>query len=240
MGVNKSINAQLGETYVILNGGITAETELRSRLDGLGFTVLALQDAHELFVRAGGQRIAAFVEHGEQVKATVDLNAQRELVDRQYSQAAQIGKTVFADQPDALDTLDLQTHYATPPAQPGGEPLPPQAVRPSRAQAEVIGRAQRFYSGLLAKPDWVAQMAAVGYNAVRLQKELADVTTLQNADVVQEREKGEAKGATASQKAALAELRAWVKRFKGIVVPALNDRPDLLKALGLKSRGGKR
>jgi hypothetical protein len=52
--------------------------------------------------------------------------------------------------------------------------------------------------------------------------------------------RGEARGSTADQKARLAELNEWVSRFKGIVVPALKDRPDLLAKLGLKPRGGKR
>ncbi len=52
--------------------------------------------------------------------------------------------------------------------------------------------------------------------------------------------KAEAKGSTAAQKAALTELKAWVSRFTGVVVPALKDRPDLLAKLGLKPRGGKR
>ena len=50
----------------------------------------------------------------------------------------------------------------------------------------------------------------------------------------------EAKGSTAAQKAALTDLKAWVSRFTGIVVPALKDRSDLLAKLGLKPRGGKR
>jgi len=57
---------------------------------------------------------------------------------------------------------------------------------------------------------------------------------------MQESEKSEVRGSTADQKAKLAEPNEWVSRFKGIVVPALKDRPDLLAKLGLKPRGGKR
>lgn len=44
-------------------------------------------------------------------------------------------------------------------------------------------------------------------------------------------------GAKAQQREALTKLRAWVRRFTGIVVPALSDRPDLLAQLGLKPKG---
>lgn len=57
---------------------------------------------------------------------------------------------------------------------------------------------------------------------------------------MQENEIGEFTISIADQKAKLAELNEWVSRFKGIVVPALKDRPDLLAKLGLKPRGGKR
>jgi hypothetical protein len=97
-----------------------------------------------------------------------------------------------------------------------------------------------LYEGIIAQPALVTQLTPVGYPAVRLQKELADVTALESADVVQEREKGEAKGAKAQQKAALQALNEWVHRFNGIVIPALSDCPDLLSMLGLKARGGKR
>ena len=73
-----------------------------------------------------------------------------------------------------------------------------------------------------------------------MQQELNDVTALGNADAVQEREKGEATASTVDQKAALKEMKDWIRRFRGIVVPALKDKPQYLTALGLKPRGGKR
>jgi len=237
MGLNKSIDAELGRAYLILQGSITAEGELKDRLTAIGFTVPVLTAAHDLYVEAGGQRIAAFVEHGEQLKATFDLNTQRALVDRQYSLLAQTSRAVFVNRADVLAALGLQEHHSTGPISddPNAPPAPPK--RDSRAQAAVVGRAKQLYSGLIAQPDLVAELAPLGYPAQRLERELTDVTTLENADVAQEREKGEAQGAKAKQKAALAELKTWVRRFNGIVVPALSDRPDLLSMLGLKPKG---
>jgi hypothetical protein len=39
---------------------------------------------------------------------------------------------------------------------------------------------------------------------------------------------------------ALAEMKTWISRFNGIVVPALKDKPQFLTALSLKPRGGQR
>jgi hypothetical protein len=240
MGLNKSINAFLGQTYLILNGSITAGPDLKARLDEIGFTAPALTVAHTLYVAAGGQVITAFTEHGEQLKATLDLAGVRNTLDHQYSTLAQISKTVFMDQPAVLAALDLQTHYVAAPAPGDPNATVMKAARPSETQVEAVGRAKQLYDGLLAQPALIAQLTPVGYTADRLQQERAVVTALENADVAQEREKGEATGAKAQQKAALAQLKAWVRRFTGIVVPALSDRPDLLAMLGLKPRGGKR
>lgn len=237
MGLNKSIDAELGRAYLILQGSITAAPELKERLDAMGFTVPALTAAYDLYIAAGGQRITAFVEHGEQLKATLDLNTQRALVDHQYSLLSQISRTVFINRPDLLVTLGVQTHHSTGPVsdEPNAPAQPPE--RPSEALSAVVGRAKQLYSGLIAQPNLVTELATVGYPAARLERELADVTALENADVVQEREKGEAKGAKAKQREALAELKTWLRRFRGIVVPALSDRPDLLSMLGLKPKG---
>lgn len=237
MGVNKSIDAVLGQTFLILQGSISAAPELKGRLEQVSFTEAALGDGYDLYVAAGGQIITAFGERGQQLKATQDVNTARDLLDSQYSTLAQICKTIYQNQPDVLATLDLQTRYETPPATPEQPTPDPKPVQPSRAQAEVIGRAKRLYSGIIAQPELVTQLTPIGYPLVRLQKELADVTALENADVDQEREKGEAKGAKARQREALGKLRDWTRRFTGIVVPALSDRPDLLAQLGLKPKG---
>ena len=63
---------------------------------------------------------------------------------------------------------------------------------------------------------------------------------IDNGKSLQEIEKAGAKGSTAAQKAALTQLNEWVSRFKGIVVPALKDRPDLLAKMGFKPRSGRR
>ena len=237
MGAKRSIDSELERSRVLLQGSISAAPDLKGRLEQVGYTEAALGDGYDLYVAAGGQIITVYAERGQQIKSTLDVNAARDLLDSQYSMLAQICKTIFADQPDVLATLDLQTRYETPPATPQQPNPAPQPVQPSQAQAEVIGRAKRLYSGIIAQPEWVAQLTAVGYPLVRLQKELADVTALENVDVEQEREKGEAKGAKARQREALTKLRAWTRRFTGIVVPALSDRPDLLAQLGLKPKG---
>lgn len=108
------------------------------------------------------------------------------------------------------------------------------------SQAAFFDRARILYNNALNDPAIAAELVTVGYPQTRLTAELTDLQSLEDADTKQEIEKAEAKGSAAAQKAALTELKAWVSRFTGIVVPALKDRPDLLAKMGLKPRGGKR
>ena len=240
MGEKTSIDAQLGAAKLILEGGMKAVPELKARLAAVSYDEAALTTGYDLYVAAGGQRITAYTEHGQQLGATIDLNLLRDKVEHQYSTLAQISKTVFEQEVDVLAALGLQRHKSTGPASDDPNAPAKKPARPSDAQAALVGRAKQLYGGIIAQPDLVTQLTPVGYPAERLQQELDDVTALENADVAQEREKGEAKGAKAQQKAALTALNDWVHRFTGIVVPALSDRPDLLAMLGLKPRGGKR
>ena len=163
-------------------------------------------------------------------------------MEAQVSTLAQISGTIFKDDVDARTTLGLELpHPPTPPAPEGSTPAePPQPADRDQSLAALLDRGRILYGNALNHPEILNQLIPVGYTAVRLQKELADVTALSQADAVQEREKSEAVASTADQKAALAEMKAWISRFTGIVVPALKDKPEFLTALGLKPRGGKR
>lgn len=240
MGARNSIADQLEKARIILQGARNGDTELQARLTAVGYTTQALDAGYALYEAAGGARIDAFAERGNQKGATANLNELRQKAEGQYKTLAQIARTVFANDPDAMRTLGLDVITPavprTPPVE--GEPAPP--VRNSAAQAVFLDQAHLLYKGALDQPALITALTAVGYPTTRLEAELADVDALAAADIQQEAQKAEAKAGTAAQKAALTELNAWVKRFSGIVVPALKDRPDLLAKLGLKPRGGKR
>jgi len=236
----QSIPVKLEADRVILEGSRTGSADLKSRLALLSYNEDALDVGYDKYLAAGGARITAFAERGDRSGATSKVVLLRQKVDGQFSVAFHIADTVFENDPDARQTLGLDhvTHAA--PRQPQAEGAAPPEKRESRAQAAVLDKAHVFYKGLLNQPALLAEMAKVGYPQTRLQAELDDVQALEAADIVQEAEKAEATAGTAGQTAALKDLDEWIKRFKGIVVPGLKDRPDLLAKLGLKPRGGKR
>ncbi len=239
----QTIKDTLGQAELIRNGYHVGGADLHSRLDGAGYTSAAMTDFGALLDRAHARRWNALSERGDRSGATKALNLQRDQVAAQLSAALQTAGAVFVDDVDARTTLglempDLPTHPAESPAD-GTPPEPPQPRR-DQSLAGLLDRGRIFYGNALSHPEIAAPLAAQGYPATRLEKEQGDLEALGVADAEQEREKGESTGATADQKAALAELKAWIARFARIVVPALKDKPEYLTALGLKQRGGAR
>ena len=221
--MTQAIANKLERARLILSAA-QGDPELAARLAQVGYDAAALQAGQALYEASGGARTAAHAAHGDQLGATETVETLRRRVEANHTTLAQIARTAFAGDADALATLGL--------AQAAG--------RRSRSQATFLDRARVLYDAALADPALQAALAQVGYPASRLQAERADVRALEAADVTQEQRKAEAKARVAAQRAALAQLDDWLARFTGLAVPALRDRPDLLGQLGLKPRGGPR
>jgi len=218
-----SIASQLERARLILSAA-PGDPELAARLAQVGYDAAALQAGQALYEASGGARTAAYAAHGDQLGATGTVAARRQRAEANYNTLAQVARTVFAGDADALATLGLAKA----------------AGRRSQSQAAFLDRARVLYAAALADPALQAALTPVGYPASRLHSERVDVQALEAADVTQEQRKAEAKAHAAAQRAALTQLNAWVARFSGIVAPALRDRPDLLGKLGLKPHGGAR
>jgi hypothetical protein len=245
MGAKNSIADQLERARLILDGAAEGGPDMTSRLTTVGYTAAALSAGRTLYENAGGARTTAYAERGHQMGATATVNALRQKVEGQCKTLEQIATTLFKDNPDATKTLGLGDGQKAQPRKPttpdpDGGPTEPPTPRLSEAQAAFFERGDILYTNAQKDAAIAAELATVGYPLTRLAAEEADLQALKDADIKQEGEKAEAKGSTAAQTAALTELNAWVRRFTGIVVPALKDRPDLLAKLGLKPRGGKR
>jgi hypothetical protein len=245
MGSSTSKNAEMEKARAMLESAQAATGALKARLEQLGFNTTKLQEGHQLYIDAGGVALAVFAKLGDQEAATKAVNALRAKTEDQVHTLTRIAKQVFSDDVDALVTLGLRDSAPTPktggPTPETPEPTnPPKASRPSRAQAAFLAQAHRLYDGALADEGFVTKLATVGYTRERLAAELADVTALEAADITQEGQKGGLKGNRLAQQKARTDLKAWLKRYSGIVTAGMKDHPEWLTTLTLKARGGKR
>ena len=95
-----------------------------------------------------------------------------------------------------------------------------------------LEQAVAFYTNLVGDADLMAAMGNFGYDQARLQAEGALVQAVVEANLAQEKEKGEAQDATKQRDAKLDEMDVWMSDFKAIAQVALEKNPQWLEKLG--------
>ena len=239
---NRSTLAILDRARLLLTA--TGNGELSQLMPRLGFDTAALAHGHELYNTCEQLRVAADNAIGAKEACTTAVTQQTRKVQRQYTRLSRSAKGIFAEDRTALQTLGLVTRRrAVTPAQAAdaGDEAAPLAVkhtrRPSEAQSVFLGNARQLYDGALGHPNILAELAKYAYPEARLRQERLDLGTLEAFDAEHERLKAVAKARTAEQQAAVKALQKWMSRFATIVSPALADRPDLLRSMGIKPAG---
>jgi hypothetical protein len=96
-----------------------------------------------------------------------------------------------------------------------------------------LEQAGAFYGNLLGDADLMAAMSGFGYDQARLEAEQALLEAVRAANLVQEKEKGEAQEATKLRDAKMDALDAWLADFKAIAQVALEEHPQWLEILNL-------
>lgn len=217
--------------------------ELSLKLERIGYDSAALGQGHALYIACDKSFHAVDAAAGAKERCTEAVVAQRRKVRRQYNALAQTADAIFAEDQGVLRILGLVARRRAPSAPAVGSTAGASAPGIRRSpmgidsQGLLIANARHLYESLFQHPEFMAELAKVGYDEARLHQERLDLGTLEAFDVEQERLKAAAKGCTSEHKAALLALRKWMARFEGVVRPALRDHPDLLDSLGLRRRG---
>lgn len=94
-----------------------------------------------------------------------------------------------------------------------------------------IDQATTFYSNLLANADWVAAMASLNRDQTALEAEQAVIQALVDANLTQEKEKGESQEATRARDAKLEELYDWYGDYRDVAVVALDGHPEWIEMI---------
>jgi len=152
-------------------------------------------------------------EYGEQYEATDDVNTAWETADKAYMTTLKVARIALRDNVSAQNALALN------------------GIRKDSLSGW-LEQTDVFYRNLLADPDMIAAMGNFGYNKEKLAAEKVLVDAVADANLIQEKEKGEALDATAKRDAKMDELGKWMADFKQIALIALADNPKWLEKLG--------
>jgi len=96
-----------------------------------------------------------------------------------------------------------------------------------------LDQASTFYANLAADQTLGDGLRLYGYTAAKLNAEAVLVERVRQTLQIQAREAGEARKATSDRDQKLAELRAWVKKFRTVVKVAFSEDPQELEKLGI-------
>jgi len=94
-------------------------------------------------------------------------------------------------------------------------------------------QADMFYTNLLGKEPFIAEMSYFGYTKEKLESEKKIILELMAADADHKKELGEALDATVVRDEAFEALDEWMSRFFTVAKAALKKKPDLQRSLGM-------
>jgi len=152
-------------------------------------------------------------EYGEQYEATETVRNAWNVADQAYAKTLKIARIALRDNVKAQNALGLS-----------GER--------KRSLSGWLEQAGRLYQNLLDDAEFVAAMTVYGYSQEKLETEQALVNAVREANMSQEKEKGEARDATEKRDAKLDAMDRWMADFKAIALIALGDNPQWLDKLG--------
>ena len=116
------------------------------------------------------------------------------------------------------------------------EPWKTLGLEGSRAEgmAEMLAQARRFYTNILNDADILATLQPYHVTEADLLQGLSLLAAVDTASAARERAHGLALQTTRTREETLQKLKAWTSDMLAVARIALEDRPDLQMALGIK------
>lgn len=210
---NFSIDERLLRAGVAINNALN-DAGIQNALAVFGYDANRINEGKTLLEAADNLVKQHKKEYGEQYEATGAFKAALNTADRAYMKSLKVARIAFTEKPDAQTALMLY------------------GIR-KRTLSGWIQQAESFYKNLLADADFMAQMAVYGYTQEKLEAELSLVQAVSDANLAQEKEKGEAQQATYDRDAKMDELDKWMSDFVAIARIALDENPQWLEKMGI-------
>lgn len=238
--MSKPLDVELEETRRMLDA-IADHPQLQAALTGIGYDQERIDAFRTLYDSVAAGRNTLRQQHSTQIDSTLDVRQTRARLDDELTALSQMARGLLGKDVAAMERLGLRRgqrgsfDLANPRATPTDDTTETIKRRPtpSRSQATALARGRVLLSGIASDPTIADRFTRAGYTPARLAEIGALITQLEHADTRQELSKGTAKNTTASQRAIVAELRAWMVEFRQVVKAGLRQRPDLLELLGM-------
>jgi hypothetical protein len=208
------LDALFERARILLDSTLSSPTIL-TYLEEFGYDLDRIQGGRQRYEAAWELQLQQQREYGEQIGATAERDRLWETANATYIKFVKIARIAFRRDGGVATQLGLNG--------------------PRRQSLSGwLMQAQQFYGNALGSDALLAGLANFGVTPAKLAAGKAEVDAVAAADLLQEKEKGEAQEATRKRDAAIDALEEWLGDFSAIVRIALEPEPQLLESLGIK------
>ncbi|MGB3788039.1 MAG: hypothetical protein WA949_08515 [Phormidesmis sp.] len=211
-----SIDTLLSDAQLAIDNALNNPTILEYLAD-FGYTKAKIQQGKQLYSAAAATQLTQQSEAGGQISATTDVNEAWETAKKSYMRFLKVAHVAFKRNSGVATQLDLD------------------GTR-KKSLSGWMAQANQFYKNALGDKAVLLELKEFGITDQKLKAGLAELAVIEQANLVQEKEKGEAQSATQKRDAALDELQDWLSDYLAIAKVALEEDPQLLEGLGVLAR----
>ncbi len=209
---DRSLDALMMSAEVVVTNSRLPEIE-KDMVD-VGYSLTKLDEGGALYSDAQEHILIREKEFGDQVGATADLDSKKAAASGAYMKTLKLLRIHFHGNSKVEKTLALR----------------------GRRKKTVSGwchQAKVMYGNLLKDPKLLEEAFEMGITEARLQQEIQLIDAVYALYDVQQKEMGEAQGATIARDEALEKLFDWTARYKKIARVVFQDTPQVLEKLGV-------
>ncbi|MFJ1434730.1 hypothetical protein ACILFN_05180 [Capnocytophaga canimorsus] len=206
-------NEQMLQNFGAMFENLSKEGDLKTELAEYGYDDTKIAEGKALYDEARKTFDANIKETREETSASLAFQEKYQNVQKKYSTHRKKARIVFEDNEEALRQLKLKGSAA-------------------RAIAAAMEEMRAFYLLLDTTPNLLTSLKQLKINEEDVKNQLQELPEVEKAYATYLQEKGESQQATRDKNKAFETLDKWVSKFHKVAKIALEDRPQLLEALG--------
>ncbi|MFK8270377.1 hypothetical protein [Capnocytophaga stomatis] len=206
-------NEQMLQNFGAMFENLSKEGDLKTELAEYGYDDTKIAEGKALYDEARKTFDANIKETREETSASLAFQEKYQNVQKKYSTHRKKARIVFEDNEEALRQLKLKGSAA-------------------RAIAAAMEEMRAFYQLLDTTPNLLTPLKQLKITEEDIKNQLQEFPEVEKAYATYLQEKGESQQATRDKNKAFEALDKWVSKFYKVAKIALEDRPQLLEALG--------
>ncbi|MFK8284489.1 hypothetical protein [Capnocytophaga canis] len=206
-------NEQMLQNFGAMFENLSKEGDLKTELAEYGYDDAKIAEGKALYDEARKTFDANIKETREETSASLAFQEKYQNVQKKYITHRKKARIVFEDNEEALRQLKLKGSAA-------------------RAIAAAMEEMRAFYQLLDTTPNLLTPLKQLKINEEDVKNQLQELPEVEKAYATYLQEKGESQQATRDKNKAFETLDKWVSKFHKVAKIALEDRPQLLEALG--------